>query len=172
MMSSSITLSLVGLLVGWMMNASTPRTFSPISTKLSPSLKRVTRHFPTGVSRYWAIAAARAGLAFPENRQTFLNTRAVSSAGRAIVARARLSRSFCFTYCQPLERLLARTDRRPPPGTLGGAGARRLGRGRRRAAWTPVGVAAIGGPRPRGPRGGRRRAGRRAGRDDARARAR
>ncbi len=75
MMRSSITLSFVGLLVGWMTNASTPRTFSPISTKLSPSLKRVTRHLPMGVSRYWPIAAASCGFAFPEKTQTFLNTR-------------------------------------------------------------------------------------------------
>src|SRR5580692_10130529 len=74
MMRSSITLSFVGLLVDWMMNASTPRTFSPISTKLSPSLKRVMRHLPTGVSRYPAIASASSTLAFPEKRHTFLNT--------------------------------------------------------------------------------------------------
>src|SRR5579883_266124 len=74
MMRSSITLSFVGLLVGWMMNASTPRTFSPISTKLSPSLNRMTRHLPSGVSRYWAIASASGGFALPEKRQTFLNT--------------------------------------------------------------------------------------------------
>src|SRR5580700_5755716 len=75
MMRSSITLSFVGLLVDWMMNASTPRTFSPISTKLSPSLKRVTLHLPSGVSRYWPMAAPSSGFALPENRHTFLNTR-------------------------------------------------------------------------------------------------
>src|SRR5580704_650928 len=75
MMRSSITLSFVGLLVGWITNASTPRTFSPISTKLSPSLNRVTRHLPMGVSRYSPIAAASSGFALPENTQTFLNTR-------------------------------------------------------------------------------------------------
>src|SRR5882672_5099023 len=75
MMSSSITLSLVGQLVDWMTNASTPRTFSPISTKLSPSLKRITLHLPSGVSRYCPMAAASSGFALPEKRQTFLNTR-------------------------------------------------------------------------------------------------
>src|SRR5580704_12899716 len=75
MMRSSITLSFVGLLVDWMTNASTPRTFSPISTKLSPSLKRVTLHLPSGVSRYCPMAAASSGFALPEKRHTFLNTR-------------------------------------------------------------------------------------------------
>ncbi len=74
MMSSSITLSFVGVQVDCTTNASTPRTFSPISTKLSPSEKRVTRHLPMGVSRYCPMAAASSGLALPENRQTFLNT--------------------------------------------------------------------------------------------------
>ena len=68
-------MSFVGLLVDWMTNASTPRTFSPISTKLSPSLKRVTLHLPSGVSRYCPMAAASSGFALPEKRQTFLNTR-------------------------------------------------------------------------------------------------
>src|ERR1700759_998499 len=81
MMRSSITLSFVGLLIGWITNASTPRTFSPISTKLSPSLKRVTRHLPSGVSRYCAIAAANGMLALPEKRHTFLNTRDLLEVG-------------------------------------------------------------------------------------------
>ena len=56
MMSSSITLSLTGEQVGWMMYVSTPRTFSSISQKVSPSLKRDTRHWPSGVSRTCAIS--------------------------------------------------------------------------------------------------------------------
>src|SRR5258708_18031714 len=75
MIKSSITLSLTGLHVGWMTNASTPRTFSLISQKLSPSEKRVILILASGVSRYPAIDAARGGFAFPEKRQTFLNTR-------------------------------------------------------------------------------------------------
>ena len=94
MMSSSITLSLVGVLVGWMTKASTPRTFSPISTKLSPSLKRVTLHLPSGVSRYWPIDAASAGLALPEKRHTFLNTR-TPRRGRGCASRSRR-----VTQCQ------------------------------------------------------------------------
>src|SRR4051794_17179386 len=73
MIRSSITLSLTGLHVGWMTNASTPRTFSLISQNDSPSEKRVRRIFASGVSRYAAMAVARSGFAFPENRQTFLN---------------------------------------------------------------------------------------------------
>ena len=42
MISSSMRLSLTGGQVGWMTNASRPRTFSVILTKVSPSVKRGT----------------------------------------------------------------------------------------------------------------------------------
>ena len=50
MISSSIRLSFTGAHVGWTTKASTPRTFSPISQNVSPSLKRDTLASPSGVS--------------------------------------------------------------------------------------------------------------------------
>jgi hypothetical protein len=43
MMQSSMSVSLAGFDVLWMMNMSSPRTFSKTSTKISWSLKRSTR---------------------------------------------------------------------------------------------------------------------------------
>ncbi len=43
MIRSSIRLSFAGFDVDWMMNMSSPRTFSNTSTKISPSLNRSTR---------------------------------------------------------------------------------------------------------------------------------
>ena len=43
MISSSIRLSFAGFDVDWMMNMSSPRTFSNTSTKISASLNRSTR---------------------------------------------------------------------------------------------------------------------------------
>ena len=70
--SSSIKLSFAGFDVDWMMNISSPRTFSNTSTKISPSLNRSTRAStsPTLTPRCndirRAIALANGRLAFPE----------------------------------------------------------------------------------------------------------
>jgi hypothetical protein len=73
MISSSIRLSLAGFDVGWMMNMSSPRTFSKTSTKISPSLKRSTRAstsdtcMPRCIDMRRAIGPqARVLFAFPE----------------------------------------------------------------------------------------------------------
>ena len=65
-----MTLSFVGLLVGWMMKASTPRTFSPISTKLSTVAESRHPGLPDGRLEILslAMAAASAGFAFPEKK--------------------------------------------------------------------------------------------------------
>ena len=74
MIRSSIRLSFAGAQVDCTTYASTPRTFSLISTHTSPSLKRETLILERGISRWFAISFARAGLPFPPKRQTFLNT--------------------------------------------------------------------------------------------------
>ena len=48
--------SFTGEQVDWMTYESTPRTFSRISQKVSPSLNRETRTWPSGISRTWAIS--------------------------------------------------------------------------------------------------------------------
>ena len=48
MISSSIRLSLAGAQVGWIKKMSRPRTFSPISTWVSPSEKRLSLTRPRG----------------------------------------------------------------------------------------------------------------------------
>ena len=73
--SSSIRLSFTGEQVGWITYTSTPRTFSWISTKHSPSEKREARQRPTGSCRYSAMAAASSVFALPENTQVDLNIR-------------------------------------------------------------------------------------------------
>src|SRR5258705_11007388 len=65
MIRSSIKWSLVGNDVDWMMNASEPRTFSWISTKISISAKRRTTALVSGRPRPWAISCASAGLELP-----------------------------------------------------------------------------------------------------------
>ena len=65
-------LSLTGEQVGWITYVSRPRTFSPISQKVSPSLNRDTRASPSGVSSTFPISAANAGLALPVNKQNLL----------------------------------------------------------------------------------------------------
>src|SRR6266852_9386969 len=67
MISSSIKWSFTGGEVDWMMNTSRPRTFSPISTWISPSEKRVTSALESGRFKYSQIRRASAGLEFPAN---------------------------------------------------------------------------------------------------------
>src|SRR6185295_862183 len=67
MSKSSIKLLLPGAEVDCRTNTSAPRTFSLISTLLSPSLNVSTTAFPKGTLRYWLISAARGGLEFPAN---------------------------------------------------------------------------------------------------------
>ena len=62
---NSIKLSFVGTQVGWMINTSLPRTFSWISTEISPSLNTPTAAFPSGMSRCRAMVRAISGFAFP-----------------------------------------------------------------------------------------------------------
>src|SRR5690606_11980421 len=65
MISSSIKLSFGGEHVDCTMKQLTPRTFSPISTKISPSEKRETLAVPCGTPTYLLISSVRAGLALP-----------------------------------------------------------------------------------------------------------
>src|SRR5204863_4798206 len=65
MISSSIRWSLAGNDVDWMMNASEPRTFSRISTKISLSAKRRTLALVSGRFSQLAISWARTGLELP-----------------------------------------------------------------------------------------------------------
>ena len=66
-MSSSITLSLEGLLVGCMMNTSSPRMWSIIFTKVSLSGKDSTTALPIGIDSSLQMDCARAGWALPVN---------------------------------------------------------------------------------------------------------
>src|SRR5438874_1904975 len=63
--SSSMMWSLAGGLVGWMTKVSSPRTFSSISTWISPSEKRLTTALESGRSKSSLTALASAGFAFP-----------------------------------------------------------------------------------------------------------
>jgi hypothetical protein len=65
MISSSIRLRFGGEHVDCTMKQVTPRTFSPISTKISPSEKRSTRAFPVGISTVAHSSAANGGFEFP-----------------------------------------------------------------------------------------------------------
>src|SRR6476646_5570229 len=65
MISNSIRWSLAGYDVDWMMNASEPRTFSWISTKISMSAKRRTVPLVSDRFSQLAISCARAGLELP-----------------------------------------------------------------------------------------------------------
>src|SRR6266498_4187433 len=67
MSKSSIKLLLPGAEVDCSTKTSAPRTFSLISTLLSPSLKVSTVAFPSGTLRYWLISAAKGGLELPAN---------------------------------------------------------------------------------------------------------
>ena len=61
--SSSIKLSFTGAQVGCTTYTSTPRTFSWISVKTSPSEKFEIFSRPSGIPRYSAMEAASVGLA-------------------------------------------------------------------------------------------------------------
>src|SRR5439155_2378387 len=65
MISNSIRWSLAGNDVDWMMNASEPRTFSRISTKISLSAKRRTLALVSGRCSQLAISWASTGLELP-----------------------------------------------------------------------------------------------------------
>src|SRR5262249_61636481 len=65
MSKSSIKLLFPGDEVDCRTNTSVPRTFSLISTLLSPSLKVSTTAFPNGTFKYWLISSAKGGLEFP-----------------------------------------------------------------------------------------------------------
>src|SRR5882724_256340 len=65
MISSSIRWSLAGNDVDWMMNASEPRTFSRISTKISLSANRRTLALASGRFSQLAISWASTGLELP-----------------------------------------------------------------------------------------------------------
>src|SRR5215510_5302782 len=65
MSKSSIKLLFPGAEVDCRTNTSAPRTFSLISTLLSPSLKVSTTAFPNGTFRYWLISSAKGGLELP-----------------------------------------------------------------------------------------------------------
>ena len=58
MMRSSITLSLVGVLVGCNDECVDPRTFLTDLHDSHHQLNRTALHLPSGVSKYWAIAMA------------------------------------------------------------------------------------------------------------------
>ena len=64
--SSSIRCWFTGAQVGCTMKQLTPRTFSPISTKISPSEKVVTSNAPGRTSTVLQICSARSRFAFPE----------------------------------------------------------------------------------------------------------
>jgi len=66
MISSSMQLLFTGGQVDWMMNTSMPRTFSLISTLVSPSLKVATLAFPRETPRFLQIFPARSRLELPE----------------------------------------------------------------------------------------------------------
>src|SRR5471032_509315 len=67
MIMSSIRVSLVGAQVDCSTNTSLPRTFSWISTMISPSEKRLTIALPRGIPRILTTSCASAGFALPVN---------------------------------------------------------------------------------------------------------
>src|ERR1700686_1743137 len=67
MIMSSISVSLLGVQVDCSTNTSLPRTFSWISTWISPSEKRLTIALPRGIPRILTTSCASAGFALPVN---------------------------------------------------------------------------------------------------------
>src|SRR5271157_1132692 len=67
MIRSSIQVTFTGGQVDWIIKTSMPRTFSFISTRVSPSLKVVTLALPKDTPKCWQIFVASAMLALPEN---------------------------------------------------------------------------------------------------------
>src|SRR5258708_2707280 len=65
MIISSIRLSFVGAQVDCRTKTSLPRTFSWISTMISPSEKRLTIALPRGIPRILTTSCASAGFALP-----------------------------------------------------------------------------------------------------------
>jgi len=65
MIMSSISVSLLGVQVDCSTNTSLPRTFSWISTMISPSEKRLTIALPSEISRILTTSCASAGFALP-----------------------------------------------------------------------------------------------------------
>jgi len=65
--SSSMQVMFTGVQVDWIMKTSMPRTFSFISTRVSPSLKVETLALPKATPKLSQIFLARAILALPEN---------------------------------------------------------------------------------------------------------
>jgi hypothetical protein len=74
MMSSSIRLRFGGLQVDCMMKQLTPRTFSPISTKISPSENRSTRERPTTMPSCSHSSVVNGTLELPPNMVSVLFT--------------------------------------------------------------------------------------------------
>src|SRR6188768_1393537 len=93
MISSSMILSFTGEHVGWTTYVSRPRTFSRISQKVSPSLKRDTRASPSGVASTFAISVANAGLALPVNKQNLLTATGLFGVLAAVIGTT--SRKHC-----------------------------------------------------------------------------
>ncbi len=65
--NNSIKLWLTGEQVDCTTKTSLPRTFSPISTIISPSLKVLTTTFPWEIWRCWQILAVSSGFELPPN---------------------------------------------------------------------------------------------------------
>src|SRR5215472_10791731 len=65
MMNNSIRLWFVGGDVGWTMKTSSPRTFSSIFAKVSPSGKGLIVHLPNSMPMELQIDLLRGGLAVP-----------------------------------------------------------------------------------------------------------
>src|SRR5438552_16348848 len=72
MINISIRLWLVGGQVDWTRKTSSPRTFSSIFTKVSPSGNELTVHWPSSVPIDLAIARASGGLDVPAKIFTIL----------------------------------------------------------------------------------------------------
>src|SRR5258708_7483130 len=85
MIISSIRLSLVGAQVDCSTNTSWPRTFSLISTMISPSEKREHTARPSGMFRCCTTACASFGLALPENTIKLSDTIATISSPSIVV---------------------------------------------------------------------------------------
>jgi hypothetical protein len=65
MIRSSIRFVLLGAQVDWITKTSQPRTFSSISTLISPSEKGLTSARASGTPRFSQISCASCGLEFP-----------------------------------------------------------------------------------------------------------
>src|SRR6267154_4809047 len=87
MIISSIRLSLVGAQVDCSTNTSWPRTFSLISTMISPSEKREHTARPSGMFRCCTTECASFGLALPENTIKLSDTIATISSPSIVRSR-------------------------------------------------------------------------------------